>query len=154
MKSKFLSLLLALVMLLQLSTVAPVFSSGSTSEKFVVDFSDSAAQYNVSNTIAGTFDYSIVKGQYGKAPDDASIRLYSVGGSADGMNAKRTLKIETYDVPVASDGQYSHLSYQFLNEDGYSILGVNIGYYLPDNTCQNNRFDLSSRCFVPRIYPD
>jgi len=139
LKSKFLSLLVALVMLLQISIVAPVFSSGSTSAKFAVDFSDSAAQYNVSNTIAGTFDYSIVKGQYGKAADDASIRLYSVGGSADGMNAKKTLKIETYDVPVASDGQYSHLSYQFLNEDGYSILGVNIGYYLPDNVTK--KFD-------------
>lgn len=132
MKSKFLSLILAVAMILQFGTIVPVFAQ--TSSRVAIDFSDETATYSVSNTIDGIFDYQIAKGQYGKAKDDASIRLYSNGGSSDGINKTKTLTIPTSAVELASQGEYTHLSFQFLNEDGGSTIGVNIDTYAADGT--------------------
>ena len=134
MKSKIFKFFLIMTLILQIFVISPVFVKANTTTNSVnIDFSDENAVYDVSNVTAGICDYEILGGQYGKAPNDKSIRLYSVGGSAAGVDSQKKLKIEDETLPLVTEGEYTHLSYQYLNEDGYSILGVNLGYYLPDN---------------------
>ncbi|MBR3933645.1 MAG: hypothetical protein IKJ68_07030 [Clostridia bacterium] len=128
MKTKFFGILIVVMFILQSITFTSVFADTTSPERVVVDFSADGAIANASGIVAGVHDYSIVKGQFGKALDDASLRLYSHGGTTAGVNGTITVNMSV-DVAKASDGEYSHLSFQFLNEDGYSTLGVKTGFY-------------------------
>jgi len=138
MKTRFFGILMVVMLVLQSITFTSVFANESATDRLVFDFSDANASYTVTNTIENQFDYEIVKGQYGKAPDDGSIRLYSLGGSASGLEKTKALELSISDTQVsaASSGEFVHLSYQYLNEDGYSALTVRANYYAADNTDQ------------------
>lgn len=130
MKTRFVCLVTVIFMLVQTFGTVSVFAD--TEKKVNIDFSGTVnigSNYDirsVSNVISGVQDYSFEKGQYGKAPDDVSMRLYTVGGSY-GASTKN-LTIRNDNVAVASSGEYSHLSFQFLNENLYSNLTARLTY--------------------------
>lgn len=138
MKTRFFGILMVVMLVLQSITFTSVFANGSATDRLVFDFSDANASYTVTNTIENQFDYEIVKGQYGKAPNDGSIRLYSLGGSASELGKTKALELSISEaqVPVAASGEFVHLSYQYLNEDGYSALTVTANYFAADKTTE------------------
>lgn len=138
MKTKFFGIMMVVMLVFQSITFTSVFANGSATDRVVFDFSDANASYTVTNTIGNQFDYEIVKGQYGKAPNDGSIRLYSLGGSASELGKTKALELSISEaqVPVAASGEFVHLSYQYLNEDGYSALTVTANYFAADSASQ------------------
>lgn len=132
MKTKFFGILMVAMLVLQSITFTSVLAD-NTVESMVVDFSEATPAYTKVDC-GGVNDCAVVKGQFGKGSNDASIRLYSMGGTDSTAAQKPSITINTSSVAAAANDQYTHLSFQFLNEDGYSTIAVTVAYIAADGT--------------------
>lgn len=124
MYKRAISLLTAMVFFVQMFCALTSFAadSGGTNVTF-----SSATGYTVANNVAGTQDYEIVKGQYGKSSGDSSMRLYTVGGTYS-SSGKQYVRIAP-DISAASSGEYIHVSFEYLRENLFCGLTVEMGMY-------------------------
>lgn len=146
MKFRGIKLLMVAILVLQSITFTSVYASTGTGVS--IDFSQSGGYTPVYNTPADKQNNAIVYGQYGKAADDASLRMYSLGGTYYN-NRNQDSRSNQYiqvipDLTVTSSGEYIHLSFEYLRENYYSGLNVNISFKDSNGTVVSNKALLTS----------
>lgn len=162
MKSKIISLLLAFTLILPLGAAA---NTGAVQSANVIDFTndDSVLTLGYGTADPDSRGGHIAKGQYGKHADDASYRLFSTGGTAQSVESASgksvaTLKVANDGIAEAANGQFYHLGFQYLNEDGLSTLAAKIDYVsaATDETLSdvNIMSQPNDNFFRTRIFPN
>lgn len=132
MKTRSLKLLMAVILIMQTITFTTVFADASSTPSTVVtsvDFSGSKLYDTTSGVVAGKNDHAVVYGQYGKAADDASLRMYTNGTA--GANSQL---IRYNPVLTLEENEYVHISFDYLREDYYSGLKMDMSFNDLSNT--------------------
>lgn len=123
MKQRSLKLLMAVILIMQTISFTSVFASAESNAATFVDFSGTKyfdQNLQVTDGVAGN---AIVYGQYGKAHDDASLRMYTTGGD----NSENQIVRYNPNLTIAS-GEYVHISFEYLREDLHSGLRVDMTF--------------------------